>query len=107
MRSVLTRGFSSMTSYLKTPPFHSASFRRLVTTLPCMECGAEGTQAAHRNFGKGMGMKTSDALVVALCPTCHSAMDQGKEMTREERREMWNRNYIKQMAFLVEKGILK
>ena len=96
-----------MTSYFKTPLFRSERFRRLVTTLPCQQCGTEGTQAAHRNENKGMGIKTSDALCVALCPTCHSYLDQGKDMDKTERRAFWDDAYIKQMQTMIEKGMLK
>lgn len=96
-----------MTAYPKTPHFKSEKFRKLVTTLPCQSCGQEGTQAAHRNEGKGMALKTSDALVVALCPTCHSKLDQGREMDRAERREFWDQAFIRQMQTLIESGALK
>jgi hypothetical protein len=95
-----------MTSYFKTKLFRSEPFRRLITTLPCQECGKEGTQAAHRNEGKGLALKTSDALIVALCPDCHTFLDQGN-MEREERRAMWDRAYIKQIQALIERGVLK
>lgn len=95
-----------MTSYFKTPQFKSEKFRRLVTTLPCQHCGAEGTQAAHRNMNKGIGLKNSDALCVALCPTCHQKLDQGKDMDRTERRAFWDDAYIKQMQTMIEKGML-
>src|SRR5260364_342023 len=49
----------------------SEKLRRLVAMLPCMCCGQKGqTQAAHANFqsfGKGMGIKASDAALMALC----------------------------------------
>ena len=96
-----------MTRYLKTPLFRSEQFRKLVTSLPCQVCGQEGTQAAHRNEGKGMGLKTSDALVVALCPTCHTRLDQGSDMTRAEKREFWDSAYIRQMQYMVEKRLIK
>ena len=95
-----------MPSYLKTKLFRSEPFRRLVTSLPCQSCGIEGTQAAHRNQGKGLALKTSDALVVALCPACHHDLDQGGDMTKTERREFWDRMYIRQMQVLIETGQL-
>jgi len=51
--------------------------------LPFVICGAEdGTVvAAHSNYGKGMGIKSSDATVMALCYRCHTAHDQGGLMT--------------------------
>ena len=96
-----------MTSYFKTKLFRSEPFRKLVTTLPCQSCGSEGTQAAHRNEGKGMALKTSDALVVALCPACHTRLDQGSDMTKEEKREFWDDCYIKQTKTMIETGMLK
>jgi len=94
-------------NYFKRPHFHSDSFRRLVATLPCQHCGSHGTQVAHRNQGKGLSLKTSDALVVALCVDCHSRLDQGKDMTREERRAFWDDAYIRQMQYMLETGMLK
>ena len=96
-----------MISYFKEKTFKSEWFRRLVTELPCQHCGAEGTQAAHRNQGKGIGIKTSDALVVALCPACHTRLDQGRDLSKEDRRAFWDDAYIRQMQFLIENGNLK
>lgn len=72
--------------------------------LPCQHCGIEdGTVcAAHRNEGKGMGSKVSDALVAALCHKCHFELDNGKALSRDERRSMWNAAYIKTMQALIE-----
>jgi hypothetical protein len=76
--------------------------------LPCASCGAnDSSVAAHRNEGKGMGMKVSDALVAALCFQCHTDLDQGKTMNREERRELWNQAYIKTMQYMIENNILR
>ena len=54
-----------------------------------------------------MALKTSDALVVALCPSCHTRLDQGSDMTKEEKREFWDDCYIKQTKTLIETGMLK
>ena len=80
-----------------------------VRELPCQHCGAQdGTVcAAHRNEGKGAGIKASDALVAALCFRCHSAVDQGKDMTRDERRDFWNRAAINTYRALIEREILR
>ena len=91
----------------RQPAFRSEKFRRLVASLPCQNCGADGgTQAAHRNESKGMGLKTSDALVAALCGICHHELDNGKNLTRDERRDMWNRAYITTIQALIEQGHL-
>lgn len=72
---------------LKDSRHESEPWRRAVAALPCVLCQREGeTQAAHRNEGKGMGLKTDDALTAALCTTCHTAIDQGPDFSRDERR---------------------
>lgn len=77
--------------------------------LSCGNCGAtDGTVvAAHRNEGKGMGLKVSDALCAPLCYRCHFELDQGRMLTREERQDMWNRAYVRGMQQLIENGELR
>jgi len=89
--------------------FRSKRLLEAIRECPCANCGAEDSTivAAHRNQGKGMGIKTSDALVAGLCFTCHQDLDSGKNMNREERREFWNQAYIKTMQYMIENGILK
>lgn len=89
--------------------FRSPKLLKAVRELPCQFCGAEdGTVVpAHRNEGKGMALKTSDALVAAACYRCHSELDQGKSMTREERRDAWNLAAIGTYQALIERGILR
>ena len=42
-----------------------------VRQIPCcVRCGAQGVEAVHRDFSKGMGMKTTDAATAALCTLC-------------------------------------
>ena len=58
----------------------------------CLSCGADndGTVvAAHSNQlrdGKGRGIKAHDFRVAALCYKCHSELDQGSKLSREEPR---------------------
>ena len=80
--------------------------RALVARLDCVNCGQHGTQAAHLNIGKGMGLKSSDAALAALCPTCHADYDQGVTMTRDERREFGYRAVALTYIALVERGWL-
>lgn len=76
---------------------------------PCMACGAmDGTiVAAHRNEFGGMGMKTTDVWVSYLCGKCHYELDNGKEMTREERRTFWLRAYANTVRYWFNHGIVK
>jgi len=53
-------------------------------------CGAQdGTVvAAHSNLqehGKGMGHKAHDGMAAWLCYRCHSQLDQGKDMSKDEK----------------------
>jgi hypothetical protein len=76
-----------MPNYQKTLTYRSDKWLRAVASLPCVLCYREGmTQAAHRNEGKGMGIKTPDCWTAAICVECHAEIDQGKTMTREEKR---------------------
>ena len=66
----------------------------LARQIPCTLCGVEdGTiVAAHSNQqkdGKGTGIKASDSMVDSLCSKCHYELDNGKDLTREERIEIW------------------
>lgn len=70
-------------------------YLRLVSTLKCAWCGVVGrTQVAHKNHGKAMGGKTSDTEVFPLCgpavgePGCHSLLDQGGVLKKDQRREL-------------------
>ena len=80
---------------------------RTNATLDCQHCGAsDGTVCAcHSNqsrHGKGMGLKAPDSLVVALCHRCHYQMDNGKNLSKQERRDMWTEAYVKTMRTLIE-----
>ena len=89
----------------KDIPYRSNKWLAAVRSLDyCVLCDAHGVQAAHRNEGKGAGMKTSDCLTAALCPECHSEIDQGKHMTREERRSTMNAAIVMTPEALVKAG---
>lgn len=73
----------------KSRPYRSEKHRRLIASMPCIACGLEGyTQAAHRNEGKGMGIKACDSQMMPLCFRCHSDLDQGGKLDRETRRTL-------------------
>ena len=63
-------------------------------------------QAAHTNWGggKGRGVKADDNLVAALCLKCHYEIDQGKDMSKEERQEMWEQAHIATIKKLYIQG---
>jgi hypothetical protein len=90
--------------------FRSKTLRRLVASMACVHCGRQGaTQAAHANlsdFGKGLSIKASDAALMALCITCHSELDQGRAMSKKERRDFQMEMISKTLVRAVEHGYL-
>ena len=79
--------------------------------LPCQQCGREdGTVvAAHSNQlrdGKGRGLKAHDFRVAALCFTCHSAIDQGANFTKEMRKELWEEAHRKTIGEFFQRELI-
>ena len=60
-------------------------------------------QAAHTNWGhgKGRGIKADDNRIAALCLKCHYEVDQGKNLSREERQEMWGKAHKRTVETLI------
>lgn len=91
--------------------YRSTKLLKAVSTLSCKHCGMDGmTQAAHANwgvYGKGMGMKAHDCFVAALCVDCHRELDQGKNLSADERQEMWEAAFRKTLVALFESGKVK
>jgi hypothetical protein len=54
--------------------------------------------------GKGRGVKADDNLVAALCFKCHYEIDQGKELSKEERQEKWQRAHTATVKELYLQG---
>ncbi|MGL9720113.1 hypothetical protein [Symbiopectobacterium sp.] len=72
----------------------------------CVLCGAWGTQVAHRNEGKGIGIKVDDCASAALCVTCHTQIDNGKNLTREERRQLMDRAIVLTVIQIARMGLV-
>lgn len=86
-------------------PYRNPKWLAAVRSIECcVLCGAYGVQAAHRNEGKGMGQKQSDAAVAACCQSCHHEIDNGKNLSREERRAMMDRAIVLTLIELVNLG---
>jgi hypothetical protein len=47
-------------------------------------------------------MKSSDYRIAAMCYKCHSNLDQGSKLTREERVEMWEDAHRATIGWLFE-----
>lgn len=88
--------------------FRSRKHLMNVAELPCQNCYIEGqTQAAHSNWaehGKARGLKASDEFTAALCQKCHTELDQGAKLTKEQRRMLWQMAYQKTVAKLKSSG---
>lgn len=93
----------------KATYIRSKALREAYRLIPCQACGAnDGTVVcAHANegwAGKGMGIKASDENGASLCFACHSHLDQGSDMTRDERRAFWLAAHLKTIPALVAAG---
>ena len=77
----------------KNSPYRSSKWLAAVGSLEqCVLCGSYGPlQVAHCNEGKSMGMKASDCCSARLCLTCHTEIDNGKHLTRDERRSLMDK----------------
>jgi ribosomal protein L31 len=89
--------------------FRSKTLRQAAYGQSCIACGADdGTVVlAHRNEGKASMLKVDDFLALDLCLKCHSAYDQGRDMTQAERRAFFNEHYPKQIARWVERELVR
>lgn len=92
--------------------FRSPKLLRLAEGQACVACGIDDQTvvAAHSNLlehGKGRGLKSHDAMSAWLCFRCHSALDQGRSMSREE-RELFTKSMIcKTHMRLWEQGLVR
>jgi hypothetical protein len=89
--------------------YRNKKLLEIVRQSPCQHCGTEdGTVvAAHSNQlsdGKGRGIKSSDYRIAALCFRCHSELDQGKNLSRAERTEMWEVAHRKTIGWLFDEN---
>lgn len=84
--------------------FRSKKLMQAYRKIPCQNCYIEdGTVCgAHANwgFGKGMSVKADDSKCASLCFSCHSMLDQGSKLSREQRQELWQMAHQKTVAKL-------
>jgi hypothetical protein len=84
---------------------------KLAQHSSCQICGIEdGTVvSAHSNQlrdGKGRGLKAHDYRIAFLCHHCHSNLDQGTELTKQERMNIWDEAHRKTIGWLFENGMI-
>lgn len=65
--------------------------------LPGICEGGDSAEPAHSNqpkHGKGGSIKAHDCFVVPACRACHREFDQGRTMSRDEKRERWDAAFL-------------
>lgn len=67
----------------------------------------DGIQVAHRDFGKGMGMKTKAWMTCPLCLACHQELTDGKKYNRDEKRALMDRAIVNTHDLLIQSGKVK
>lgn len=73
----------------------------------CALCGSnEMLQVAHRNMNRGIGLKAPDFETARLCGECHHAIDNGKELSKVEKRELLHRAIVQTHSILIQSGKL-
>lgn len=77
----------------KSAPVVHEGYRRLVSLLPCINCGAIGRSQAAHGPTLGKGIKADDRTCVPLCADitarwgCHTLVDRYMLFTRAERAQ--------------------
>ena len=92
--------------------YRNKTLLEIVRDIPCQHCEiADGTVvAAHSNQlrdGKGRGIKSHDYRIAALCYACHMELDQGKNLSKQERVDMWEEAHRKTIGLLFDNGKLQ
>jgi cytochrome c553 len=90
--------------------YRSPKLLAAVRRLPCVECGAANSQAAHANLielGKGKGIKAHDSAIMALCSACHAELDNGNSMSRDELRAFQYRAIVRTHMALWAMGLVE
>ena len=89
-------------------PYRSKRWLAAVGQIECcVLCGSYGVQVAHRNEGKGMGQKTDDSLTAAICQECHHEIDNGRHLTRDQRRALLDKAIVQTLQELTRRGLIK
>ena len=82
-------------------------FEAVASLQTCALCNAWGVQVAHRDYGKGMGIKTDPWETAPLCPGCHRELTDGTQYTRAEKRALMDRAIVNTHSKLIRGGVLE
>ncbi len=99
-----------MIAYPKHQYVRSPALMKAYREIPCQACGADdGTVCgAHSNWSvhhKGGRIKADDNRCASMCMRCHSAIDQGSRLSREERVTLWTEAHRKTVRELLRRGL--
>jgi hypothetical protein len=73
--------------------------------VPCS--GRDTVVPAHSNqsrHGRGFSFKSHDLFTVPACHACHQALDHGKDFTREQKADAFQRAWEAWMLHLFQSG---
>lgn len=81
-------------------------FEAVASLETCSLCGRYGIQIAHSNRDRGMGQKSKPWDTAALCPECHHAVDNGKDLSQDERRALMDRAIVVTHSRMAQAGLI-
>lgn len=106
LKLITNNGMNGLTVY------RNKRLLEIVRQSSCQNCGtSDGTVvAAHSNQlrdGKGRGLKSHDYRIAALCYRCHSDLDQGSKMDKNQRIQFFEDAHRNTIGWLFEQGHIK
>lgn len=72
----------------------------------CVLCGEYGVQVSHSNIERGLSRKSPPYYTAALCERCHTNLDSGHELSRDQRRAMHCLAVMRTHGALIQAGKL-
>lgn len=84
-------------------------FAAVASLAQCMLCRTlvGPFQVCHRDYGKGMGMKTRACETACLCAECHRELTDGTRYDRYTKRALMDRAIVNTHAALAQNGTLE
>ena len=84
--------------------------RELPCTWPLNHACCSNVEGAHSNQlrdGHGRSIKSHDYRLAAICHTAHVEHDQGKNLSKQERREAWDEAHRRTVGLMFERGLVR
>jgi hypothetical protein len=72
----------------------------------CVLCNRYGVQWSHSNMLRGKSQKSAPHNSAAICPKCHHDIDNGRDLSQLERRELHHRAIVLTHDALIQRGRL-